>query len=159
MSKQIKEDLAEWKVLSKKLLWHFKAIDLFNALNKAIEAACDEQYRANKILHHNKNKVIGTYFKDSQDYGTEYIKKEQKKQETAYIGNLSKEINAKLKITEVASSYGLNLKGTMCRCPFHNDKTPSLSFTDSLNLFNCFGCGKKGNLIKFIQLMEVLNDK
>jgi CHC2 zinc finger len=33
-------------------------------------------------------------------------------------------------------------------CPFHDDKNPSLSLSDSKSkkVWNCFGCGARGNL-------------
>lgn len=38
-----------------------------------------------------------------------------------------------------------------CLCPFHEDKDPSLSVNVETGLFNCFGCGEKGNAIQFVQ--------
>ena len=35
-------------------------------------------------------------------------------------------------------------------CPFHEDKTPSLSFTRSANSFHCFSCGISGKMIGFL---------
>lgn len=40
-------------------------------------------------------------------------------------------------------------------CPFHKEKTPSLSIND--NLFHCFGCGESGDTITFIQKTKGLN--
>ncbi len=40
-------------------------------------------------------------------------------------------------------------------CPFHNEKTPSLSITK--NLYFCFGCGAKGNTIQFIMNTQQLD--
>jgi DNA primase catalytic core len=31
-------------------------------------------------------------------------------------------------------------------CPFHDDRNPSLSISDSKKVWNCFGCGASGNL-------------
>lgn len=31
-------------------------------------------------------------------------------------------------------------------CPFHDEKTPSLSFNPHKNSFHCYGCGKMGKL-------------
>ena len=39
----------------------------------------------------------------------------------------------------------------VCCCPFHGEHTPSLSVTPSKNLWHCFGCGKGGDAIAFIQ--------
>lgn len=38
-------------------------------------------------------------------------------------------------------------RGTLVRCCFHGDKTPSLSLRESVGTFNCFGCGAKGGLL------------
>lgn len=37
----------------------------------------------------------------------------------------------------------------MVCCPFHEDRTPSMSISDSKGLFKCFGCGVAGNLFTF----------
>jgi DNA primase len=39
-------------------------------------------------------------------------------------------------------------------CPFHNEKTPSFSVHAGRQFFHCFGCGKSGDVFKFIQEME-----
>ena len=44
----------------------------------------------------------------------------------------------------------------MAICPFHGEKTPSMSFTDSENLFHCFGCKEGGDLYKFVQEIKGL---
>jgi DNA primase len=41
-------------------------------------------------------------------------------------------------------------------CPFHTEKTPSFSVNPTLGIFICFGCGKKGDVLKFVQEMEQL---
>lgn len=48
-----------------------------------------------------------------------------------------------------------NGKGYKGLCPFHaDDKTPSLSVTPSKNLWQCFGCGKGGDVIEFVKLHD-----
>lgn len=57
-------------------------------------------------------------------------------------------------IVDVISEYvplqasGKSMKGL---CPFHSEKTPSFHVSKDKQLFNCFGCHKKGNVITFIQ--------
>lgn len=48
-------------------------------------------------------------------------------------------------------------------CPFHADKSPSLSIVDSKGFFHCFGCGESGDMYDFymrflkISFSEALN--
>lgn len=39
-------------------------------------------------------------------------------------------------------------------CPFHGEKTPSFSVTPEKGLFYCFGCGKGGDLLRFVMDYE-----
>jgi DNA primase len=41
-------------------------------------------------------------------------------------------------------------------CPFHNERTPSFSVKAGSNYFNCFGCGKSGDVITFVSLFDNL---
>lgn len=49
------------------------------------------------------------------------------------------------------SKNGKYLKGL---CPFHSEKTPSFTVTPEKQIFHCYGCGKGGNVIKFVMEME-----
>ena len=42
-------------------------------------------------------------------------------------------------------------------CPFHNEKTPSFSVNEPGQYYHCLGCGKGGDVIKFICEVEDLN--
>ena len=46
---------------------------------------------------------------------------------------------------------GVNYKG---RCPFHDEKTPSFVVSPTKGIYKCFGCGKGGNSIMFIQELQ-----
>ena len=39
-------------------------------------------------------------------------------------------------------------------CPFHGEKTPSFSVSPRKQIYNCFGCGKGGNVYSFIMEYE-----
>ncbi|MEP7103742.1 MAG: DNA primase [Candidatus Dojkabacteria bacterium] len=67
-------------------------------------------------------------------------------------------VKSKLDIVEVISSYVPNVTraGANYRalCPFHNEKSPSFMINPSLQIYKCFGCGKAGDSIAFIQEIE-----
>lgn len=44
-------------------------------------------------------------------------------------------------------------------CPFHEDKTASLSVDFETGLFNCFACGEKGSAIDFVMKLKGLGFK
>jgi DNA primase len=48
-------------------------------------------------------------------------------------------------------AQGRVLKGL---CPFHKEKTPSFQVNPENGLFYCFGCGKGGDVFRFIQEIE-----
>ncbi len=62
-------------------------------------------------------------------------------------------------ILKLAENYSFQLKkkgidSYFCLCPWHDDKTPSLSFTPSKNMFKCFGCDRSGSVIDLVMFME-----
>jgi DNA primase len=59
------------------------------------------------------------------------------------------------------STFKKNGKGYVCRCPFpdHEDKTPSFIVTPHENLWNCFGCGRGGDIFEFDHLFFNLDFK
>lgn len=44
----------------------------------------------------------------------------------------------------------------IANCPFHNEKTPSFTVSGAKGLYKCFGCGKGGNVVSFVQEHEKL---
>ncbi|HEY3428212.1 MAG TPA: DNA primase [Acidimicrobiia bacterium] len=42
-------------------------------------------------------------------------------------------------------------------CPFHQEKTPSLSLDPTRGLYHCFGCGKGGDVYTFVQETQGLD--
>ena len=45
----------------------------------------------------------------------------------------------------------------MAVCPFHQEKTPSMSVDRARGLYNCFGCGKHGDIFTFVQETQGLD--
>lgn len=41
-------------------------------------------------------------------------------------------------------------------CPFHNDKSPSLSVSQEKQIYKCFSCGEAGNVITFVMKYKKL---
>ncbi len=67
------------------------------------------------------------------------------------------DLKSKSKISDfILSSTTGKLRGNkgMALCPFHGEKTASMSFTDEENLFHCFGCKEGGDIFKYIQLIN-----
>ena len=57
------------------------------------------------------------------------------------------QIKSQVSTREVAEHYGIKVnRSGMCRCPFHEDKTPSMKVDKN---FVCFGCQEKGDVIRF----------
>ena len=71
------------------------------------------------------------------------------------ISNQSiEDLKKRSKISDfVLSTTTGKLRGTkgMALCPFHGEKTASMSFTDAENLFHCFGCKMGGDIYKYVQ--------
>lgn len=69
------------------------------------------------------------------------------------------EVMSRADIVEVVGQFlrlkkrGANYIGN---CPFHNEKTPSFTVSGAKGLFKCFGCGKGGNVVTFVQEHEKL---
>ena len=63
------------------------------------------------------------------------------------------EIKRNVNLPDLARSYGLKVdRAGKCRCPFHNDRTPSMKvWTDH---YFCFGCGTGGDVFEFTMKME-----
>ena len=53
-------------------------------------------------------------------------------------------------------SKSSNWANTNCPMPKHDDNSPSFGVSLDDNLYNCFGCGAKGDLIQLVQSVEGL---
>src|SRR5699024_8441933 len=57
--------------------------------------------------------------------------------------------------------YGDVESNKLIKCPFHDhdDSTASFSFDDKKGLFNCFGCGRGGDVINLHYHMEKVDNE
>src|ERR1022692_888366 len=78
-----------------------------------------------------------------------------------------KVLRANLDFDKILRHYGVEVKrkgsnhNGYCPLPNHNGKKNSVSFSANLEkgIFQCFGCGAKGNLLDFEVLMENADPK
>lgn len=71
--------------------------------------------------------------------------------------NQVEEIKKKLNIVNIISHYlPVKKRGRhhLACCPFHEEKTPSFTISEELQIFKCFGCGKSGDVFTFLQDYE-----
>lgn len=79
-----------------------------------------------------------------------------------YEPSLIEEIKANTNIVDIVSQYvvlkrqGRSYFGL---CPFHNEKSPSFSVSESRQIFHCFGCGVSGDAIGFLRKIENIDFK
>jgi len=70
------------------------------------------------------------------------------------------DILARTDIVEVIDSrVPLKKAGTNHKacCPFHNEKTPSFSVSETKQFYHCFGCGESGSALRFLMEYEHLS--
>ena len=67
-------------------------------------------------------------------------------------------IRIQANITDIISSYNIDVekkgKDYKCICPFHDDHSPSMSISESRQIFKCFVCGVGGNVFSFVEQFE-----
>ena len=68
--------------------------------------------------------------------------------------NFTDDLKAQLNIVDIIGrEVKLKKSGSnyMGLCPFHNEKTPSFSVNEGKQFYHCFGCGRSGDVIGFVQ--------
>lgn len=68
--------------------------------------------------------------------------------------NKIQEVKQRADIVRVAEYFGIKKK--QC-CPFHKEKTPSFSISQSKQIFKCFGCGEGGDCITLVSKLLNIN--
>lgn len=128
-------ELEMWKAKTRLMFIHFLPIQVYDIVDECLAEANDEQYH--------EQKIIKKMFKSQK-----IIKSKTK-------GKYRKEIDKHWKITDVARKFGLipDSKGKI-ECPFHADGIPSCSLNDDKNIFHCFGCNAKGDIIDFYRRLK-----
>jgi DNA primase len=75
----------------------------------------------------------------------------------AEAGSFAERVKQQADIVRVIGEYvrlkkaGQNFTGL---CPFHQEKTPSFSVHAVKQFYHCFGCGKSGDVFKFVMEMD-----
>lgn len=62
-----------------------------------------------------------------------------------------------LNMEDVILHYNIKKRKTMCNCPFHKDKNPSMKIYEKS--FYCFSCNRGGDFIQFVQYLFQLDFK
>ena len=67
-------------------------------------------------------------------------------------------LKTRISLLDFARSRGLDLKKAgkdwKCNCPLHSEKTPSFVISPAKNLWNCFGCGKGGDVFSLVMELD-----
>ena len=70
-------------------------------------------------------------------------------------------LKASVDLVALFEAHGVSIKkmgrGFKACCPFHEDKTPSLSLDSKKGLWKCFGCGKGGDGLSFLEIHKSLS--
>ena len=83
---------------------------------------------------------------------------------TGFLEEFEKDdIKKNVDIVELFASFNVSLekkgKNFMGLCPWHADKSPSLSVDREKGLYNCFGCGEAGDAFDLVEKMKGVDFK
>jgi len=78
---------------------------------------------------------------------------------TSFLEEFEKEeLKRRVDIVALFASFGVDLtrkgKSYVGRCPWHEDRTPSLSVDREKGLYHCFGCGESGDVVELVEKMK-----
>lgn len=73
------------------------------------------------------------------------------------IGGLFETVKSAVTAREAAEAYGIHVnRSGITRCPFHNDRVPSMKLD---RRYHCFGCGADGDVIDLTAKLFGLNTR
>ena len=71
--------------------------------------------------------------------------------------NIFETVKQSVTTRQAAERYGIRVeRNGMCRCPFHDDSTPSMKLD---RRYYCFGCGATGDVIDFVSQLRGIGSK
>ena len=71
--------------------------------------------------------------------------------------NIFETVKQSVTTRQAAERYGIRVeRNGMCRCPFHDDSTPSMKRD---RRYYCFGCGATGDVIDFVSQLRGIGSK
>ena len=71
--------------------------------------------------------------------------------------NILETVKQSVTTRQAAERYGIRVeRNGMCRCPFHDDSTPSMKLD---RRYYCFGCGATGDVIDFVSQLRGIGSK
>ena len=71
--------------------------------------------------------------------------------------NIFETVKQSVTTRQAAERYGIRVeRNGMCRCPFHDDSTPSMKLDCR---YYCFGCGATGDVIDFVSQLRGIGSK
>ena len=71
--------------------------------------------------------------------------------------NIFETVKQSVTTRQAAERYGIRVeRNGMCRCPFHDDSTPSMKLD---RRYYCFGCGATGDVIDFVFQLRGIGSK
>ena len=70
---------------------------------------------------------------------------------------IAEKVKASVSTRDVLESYGIEVnRQGFCRCPLHDERTPSLKVYPNGKGWYCFGCHKGGDVISLVMQLEQL---
>ena len=65
------------------------------------------------------------------------------------------DLKARVDLVALFEEHGVDVRkfgrGFKARCPFHDEKNPSMSLDPKKGVYHCFGCGQSGDHLTFLQ--------